>query len=338
MKSVTTTDLTREGTLLHPILSQCYHDYQQGVLTDYDMVGIYLLLFLATRRPRKWSAGPLKEKVCLYDGNSPVASVLVCQYPEVAEVVDLAYLAKTMKRSVDTITVIDIFDSLRFTGIKDNGDNYVNRCMVLWAYGKRPVKLLTYIPTPSEVLRQQARRERVVTIFTTLEELCRMHTSKLTYMEGMPEHNRDPLEFTIHDLKHMEHYMDEKISSEQGHDLRLWHELEYVMADMNCYSTHLLRYLYAKVHNSCLRNEIAIRTYLQENGELLDEESSPEELLRVVWTRIINAMGMTSDDEDPLIRKAFHAAMLLIDVSHLRLSALTEDDWEAVRDYFKSKV
>lgn len=74
-------------------------------------------------------------------------------------------------------------------------------------------------------------------------------------MRGNIDHHKDPFEFLIHDLKHMENFTDSVIHQEQigffqcmlqlheGHpreyfttvlqyDTLLWTELEYVISDM----------------------------------------------------------------------------------------------------------
>ena len=61
----------------------------------------------------------------------------------------------------------------------------------------------------------QANGERVVTIFITQSELGSEHRSKLVYMDGEKEHSKDPLEFTLHDLKHMELFCDPQSHLEQ---------------------------------------------------------------------------------------------------------------------------
>ena len=101
----------------------------------------------------------------------------------------------------------------------------------------------------------QSRRERVVTMFTTAEELSSKHVAPLYYMDGMQNHAKDALEFLLHDLKHMENFVDPACSDEQvgffkcmnqihdghprrffvkdcGYDELLWKELEYVISDM----------------------------------------------------------------------------------------------------------
>ncbi|RYG96020.1 hypothetical protein EON65_55045 [archaeon] len=242
--------------LLASVLSVCNDDYQSGKLHGSDLVGIYILLHLALLRPKRWAGGKNKEPV---DHSLSFTSATICHYEEVLKVLDLDYISRQFKvdtQFANSLTIMDIFNWLRLTGVK-NPDNYINKCLLEWSKGNRPFCLLTYIPSPLEVLRQQARVERVVTIFLTEEELSQEHTSKLTYMDSMPEHSRNSLEFTVHDLKHMENFTAPHTHAEQvgffrcmlrlsrlargslknfflnmGHDLQLWHELEYVLSDM----------------------------------------------------------------------------------------------------------
>ena len=160
----------------------------------------------------------------------------------------------------------------------------MNRSIVLWALARLPFKLMFTIPTAMEVLQMQAAGERVITLFTQEQDLASQHTAKLHYMSGEQQHSRDALAFLIHDMKHMSHFSDPQLYKEQvgffkrmmtlpknikklgqqsafgqssdleelfvnylQFDLQLWHEVEYLISDMNCFSTHLVQYLVAKI-------------------------------------------------------------------------------------------
>eukprot|EP00602_Paraphysomonas_sp_CaronLab_P005947 CAMPEP_0185035098 /NCGR_PEP_ID=MMETSP1103-20130426/25846_1 /TAXON_ID=36769 /ORGANISM="Paraphysomonas bandaiensis, Strain Caron Lab Isolate" /LENGTH=296 /DNA_ID=CAMNT_0027572023 /DNA_START=308 /DNA_END=1198 /DNA_ORIENTATION=+ len=139
-----------------------------------------------------------------------------------------------------------------------------------------PVILMTEIPTPMEVLRMQADGNRVVTMFTSVEQLSTCHVAKLQYMAGDQLHSRDPFEFLVHDIKHMYHFKDQATYDEQvgffrailsinagkpkrffcglfPTDEMLWYELEYLISDMNCYLPHLMKYLLAKLLSAAER-------------------------------------------------------------------------------------
>ena len=142
--------------------------------------------------------------------------------------------------------------------------------MINWSQCKRPFVLMHEIPNPLQVLQQQANGERVLTLFLTKEELLSKHVSKLNYMAGEIQHPRDAFEFLTHDMKHMEHFINEETYEEQigyfksmanlnnckpkafftknlGYDMMLWYELEYCISDMNCYLPHFLHYMLAKL-------------------------------------------------------------------------------------------
>lgn len=243
-----------EAEILFPIVTLFQDLYHKSLIKDYDYVGIFVLLYLSIRKPNGWSNGKLKIPIV---ENPTFDSITLGQY-ELDKHFGCEYIAKKLKISpekVKSLTVMDLLNTLQLVGVKNNTDHYVNRAIVLWSQGSRPFLLLHHIPTPMEVLRQQARGERVVTLFNTKDDLSKPHTSKLTYMSGMQEHDRDPLEFLIHDLKHMEHYTDPETHYEQvgffrsvlnlndghvksfflsilGMEISLWYEMEYVISDM----------------------------------------------------------------------------------------------------------
>jgi hypothetical protein len=98
------------------------------------------------------------------------------------------------------------------------------------------------IPTPMQVLKQQANGERVVTLFLNKSELLSKHVSKLNYMAGEIEHPRDALEFLLHDLKHMEHFINEEIYEEQG--IITHHHHHYCYYYCCCYYYYYYCYYY----------------------------------------------------------------------------------------------
>lgn len=250
-------NLEEEARRIHPILEKFHELHREKKISDVDFAAAFILIFFALRRPKAWSNGKLKERI---HGSNHIESSMYLRDADEAflQLLGQDYLAKKLQFSsaaVLDLSLIDIFNQLQFLGIKHNADHYINRSLVMWALEQRPVRLLHHIPTPMEVLAQQASGERVVTLFTTVEELSKSHTSKLTYMTGMQEHSRDPLEFLLHDLKHMENFRDDQTYFEQvgffrcmlnlnqgkvktfytkhlGYDINLWYELEYVISDM----------------------------------------------------------------------------------------------------------
>jgi hypothetical protein len=115
--------------------------------------------------------------------------------------------------------------------------------LLAWSRGERPVDLVFEVPSPREVLRHQAAGRRFVALLE--DELARRH--------GDPRHP-DGLSFAIHDLRHLEKFVEpqhhrgqvgffravdralaniEVVALEQTFD-EIWSaERDYVLADMN---------------------------------------------------------------------------------------------------------
>ena len=282
-------ELTREAEKLWPTIQWCRCQHEQGLLFDYDLLGVYVLLYLGFRKPRSWCGGRLPSTMSS-QYNIPVNEIpLSNQVGEVPGLLDtiggVDYL--NLKMGIhhhQNVSILEIFNVLKLNGIKKNNDHFVNRCLLLWACRDRRccLRLMFRIPTPMEVMRQQAQGERVVTVFTSITELSRHHTAMLHYMDGGQLHSRDPFEFTLHDLTHMNKFgMDADTYHEQvgffkcicnlskvkhffvsicGYDEQLWRELEYVFSDMNCYATHLLQYLLAKMVLATERLVLSLNT------------------------------------------------------------------------------
>ena len=223
-------ELESEASKIEPILSACSAVYKSGHLSASDFAGIFILSYLGLRRPKSWSNGRFKNSVSLsyhhdvaFINHLPLSTEL-SSIPGLLNILDREYVAKRMNCGVDDtddsqrfsgITVLSIFDNLQLSRIKKNADNYVNRCLVCWAYNRRPCCLMFRIPTPLEVLQQQSEGSRVITMFLTKEQLGTRHVSMLYYMEGMQNHFKDSFEFLLHDMKHMENFVDTDTHDEQ---------------------------------------------------------------------------------------------------------------------------
>ena len=163
--------LSQEAEVVHPVIQECYELFQQGTIRDYDLVGIYILTYLIVRKPKAWTNGRLKKAIV--DDIAHVSSMKICDAPSTFQKrLSTNFIQKKLKLSEEQSSefrLVDVFNTLQLSGIKHNADNYINHCMVHWACGSRPVKLMFRIPSPMTVLRQQARGKRVATMFTTIE-------------------------------------------------------------------------------------------------------------------------------------------------------------------------
>lgn len=222
------TQLRIEAETLLPVLSHCVQLHVDGGISSSDLAGVFILCYLGLRRPRSWSNGALKSTVsssfALAIQSSIPSSARISSIPGLLDILGKEYLIKKIGKRGDpkfcaddiiNVTVLSIFDQLQLSGIKKNTGDYVNRSIVCWAFGLRPFHLMFRIPSPLEVLVQQADGKRVVTMFTTKKDLERKHVAMLYYMDGMQNHAKDSLEFLLHDMKHMEHFTDASIHYEQ---------------------------------------------------------------------------------------------------------------------------
>jgi hypothetical protein len=222
------TQLKIEAETLLPVLSHCIQLHVDGGISSSDLAGVFVLCYLGLRRTRSWSNGALKSTVSssfsLTIQSSTPLSARVSSIPGLLDILGIEYLIKKIGKGGDpkfcaddiiNVTVLSIFDQLRLSGIKKNTGDYVNRSIVCWAYGLRPFHLMFRIPSPLEVLLQQADGKRVITMFSSKKDLERKHVAMLYYMDGMQNHAKDSLEFLLHDMKHMEHFTDASIHNEQ---------------------------------------------------------------------------------------------------------------------------
>jgi hypothetical protein len=250
------------------------------------------------------------------------------------------------------LTVQDIFNELQLTGVKHNKNGCcVNTTMVQWGLGNRPFVVMSVVPSPMEVLRQQAFGTRVVTVFLTEAELQVAHSSQLMYMHGAPTHSRDAFEFTLHDLKHMEHFCDEDSHLEQrgfftcmlrlgngnpreffctswGLDGLFWNHLEYVISDMNCFVPHLMQYTLAKIVEAVNREQQGKAENTREHSKL--------ERMHQIWCSMLDGMGITT--VDVAARQAADALFQVIMHKNIDKPHLTREEAEILRCWFRQQI
>lgn len=386
-------DLGSEAPLIHSLLLPYVDMFQEKTISEADLIAVFILIYMIHRRPRKWCSGFAKIPISGLELSYDISPIRICQLTEsVRELMNISYLSKKLKVDESVVLeqyrVVDIFNHLTFSGIKHNTDNYINHFVVKFYLRQRPVCLLHYIPTPIEVLTQQANGERVITMFLTIEELSRSHVSKLRYMTGNQEHARDPFEFLLHDIRHMEHFISPEIYYEQvgffdamlrinpssvkfyflnvlGYPKALWYELEYVLSDMNCYSTHLLRYVHAKWISSFRRKILEEKVVDEIPGSAASTTSDEHYSIdreNEEWSSIVDAIfvfdpfssqgelsgsvsGPLSVNEKSLEERkeamclstylvAKEAVVLLNEISRRKLSDLSVEQWESIRKYF----
>ncbi|EKX45433.1 hypothetical protein GUITHDRAFT_108701 [Guillardia theta CCMP2712] len=305
-------DLRTEAKVLSPLISQWKKLYEHGEVDAASFAGAFVLAYLSVRHGR-WTGGRLDASA--YGGGAvqDVKSSPVRKFEGLEELLgDVSRWFKEEEQ--EELTVLDILSTLKLDGIKKNKDNLANRSLVCWLLAARPFVLMFRIPSPIEVLKMQARGERVVTMLTSEEELSSKHTAPLRYMEGEKLHSRDALEFLVHDLAHMEKFVDKEVYEEQWDSSgACWSwtrrglaEVEYCISDMNCCCTHLLKYLKAKL--------------------FLARDRSSSFLFHACWAELLRSFGVErgSKEEEAMEGVGFRA--------------MREDESDCIRKHFRSRA
>jgi hypothetical protein len=337
---------TRDGRCFSVALPLLRRAREQGNATDCEFVSLYIcLLSAAARGSKRWCTGSLQPFVV--SETLPSTTFTLCSVPGVVDFLGGAdFLCKKMRRkSIGSMTILDVVNEVALAGIKGNkGSRLVNETLLQWCLGRRPFCLMIdKIPSAMEVLRMQAKGERVISIIMRNEvDMDKLHTSPLVYFDsGSSDHEKDSLEFAVHDLYHMDNFSMAAIHAEQvgffkcmaglnngdprgfflstlGLDLLLWQQLEYLISDMNAFLPHLLFYLLAKIVAAVDR---------QGGGS-----EGGEERKRCIWTSFLDAIGLTACE-------ARQAAQAMLELAvKKRTQHLTADEGEALREWFASKL
>ena len=324
-------------------------------LSATDKSASFILAALSLRTNGKWAVGKVGVNNTINTTSQPKdTSLSISQVPNL-----LTYLKMTKNilkwcsaDSVEDLTLRNIFTNIRLRGCKPP----TNRGICGWYNGTRPLVLLHHIPSPNEVLEQQAFGRRVVTLFLKQNELEKNHVSPLAYMDGNHSHARDALDFLIHDLSHIELFCDATTYVEQvgffsamrsldptgkgkpWHffkrfaDIKtLWPQFQYVFSDMNCWSTHLLAYLKAKwlMHDETRLARLSKESKeTEETKETKETKDTKETKLNKPgfqqgWLLMVTALGMKGD--------ALQAANELCGGTKMTMKG-----GEALRDFFRS--
>jgi hypothetical protein len=144
---------------------------------------------------------------------------------------------------------LNLLENYNLRGIPE----VVNETILMWHQKILPLNLLFHIPKPIDVLMEQMKGERSVT----------MITSEIGLTKYVLE-ERDPLSFLIHDLQHAYKFFshhesykgqigfynfifdlakDEKLLKMMNADEQFKNEFEYAISDMNAYSLHLIKHM-----------------------------------------------------------------------------------------------
>lgn len=161
------------------------------------------------------------------------------------------------KLETQSVTIQHL-NTYHWVGLSDR----IRRSLIQWHLGHYPLILCFYVPTPYEILEIQARGQRVVTAFNTVED----------WNKNWGHH--DAWNFIAHDLIHADHFF---INPENRNGqiqfyktiLKNWKEpeirdlqsnpdFEYLISDMNSHPMHMIETLKSLLIRSIKkRNQIS---------------------------------------------------------------------------------
>jgi hypothetical protein len=234
-KLVSQAELEQEAPLIEGLMNPLVDGFHRGELTAAELCSLYVIHVLAHRFPGTWPGAKRATPLCPnHHLHFPLDTLKDHWEPNI------------QKRLLGFKTLGDIFNhfSLQSTPLT------VNRSLLMWSEGSYGLELMFRIPRPSEVLEQQKRGRRCVTIV-----LEKAKASQFILGE------RDALSFTMHDLIHADHFyhdnqcyegqlgfyglLDYCVSRGDFEELlqntAFEAEFEYLIADMNAYPIHLMK-------------------------------------------------------------------------------------------------
>ncbi|ASD63214.1 hypothetical protein [Bdellovibrio bacteriovorus] len=265
--------LKNTSPLAHKCLQVFMRLWQSKSLSDAEIAAIYILVFSFLRRPKDFLGGPHNKPLA----HLPAHSRMSCQsfyellqkdLPE-----DLRQ-AKSLLRFQRPDDLLTYFCSHSWRSIPLS----VAQSLMAWESGLYPLRLLSYVPTPKEVLSMQTEGQRCVSMLQDLTE-----------MQEFVEEGRDVLGFIVHDLIHADHFFADpakaraqiefsrhllvvfgfrEIQTMLQTDPVFKKEFEYLMSDMNSFPLHLLKTFKAVLLGYFKRREgLAMTAALPEASE-----------------------------------------------------------------------
>eukprot|EP00029_Vermamoeba_vermiformis_P007886 TRINITY_DN3539_c0_g1_i2.p1 TRINITY_DN3539_c0_g1~~TRINITY_DN3539_c0_g1_i2.p1 ORF type:complete len:401 (+),score=80.93 TRINITY_DN3539_c0_g1_i2:441-1643(+) len=239
-------------------------DLNAARLHPAEFAGLYVVLFIQKvfPPPKSWLGSVLKipvvDSVHDYAPSHPLldqnkqTNLLSTLMPFTDK--ERAKITKSFAAIQKEPTVINLYRYFSINSIP----HYVNEFIVNWAAGHRPVELFFDMPTAQQILDQQTRGKRCVTIFVKKEEL-----NNIIKDPYPPFEEKTVLKFMVHDIQHMEKFVEPRLYSEQvatfgllkrvpdhpffAHYDKQWQEdYDHAISDMNTCCTHTLMFFKAK--------------------------------------------------------------------------------------------
>jgi hypothetical protein len=301
-KLVPEESLEKEAPVIQDRMAPVKAALLSGSISESEFAAIYIVSVLSFRYPGTWlGAKAIGPVVGQHKLNYQLANLWPYFEPNI------------QKRLAGFTTVGEVFShfALKSTPLT------VNRAILQWSNGIYGLELMFRIPRPEEVLNQQKRGRRCVTVILEKEKASRLILGE-----------RDALGFTMHDLIHADHFYHNN-HSYQGQlgfygfldfcvrekhfelllqDEKFGLEFEYLIADMNAYAIHLLKcfksaLIHYHPHKELYFHEWLARFELNEdvskaftalNTQSYEEKTQDGVLLEYLkrWTHTTNSLNV----------------------------------------------
>lgn len=225
--------------------------WKRGELDDTEMAAIYILIFSFFRRPKDFLGGSHNlpvEGFC--DTRKSITANEVVRIFR-ATLPEHLKAAKSLSRLESSKPFVEYFCSMSWRSIPLSAAN----SLFAWRAGRYPLKMLTNVPSPEEVLIMQTQGQRCISMLIESDEI-----------RTFVDEGRDVLGFIIHDLIHADHFFADaekakaqirfcqklkdilhmpEIQTMLKNDAVFKKEFHYLMSDMNSVPLHLLKTLKA---------------------------------------------------------------------------------------------
>ncbi|WP_374074113.1 hypothetical protein [Bdellovibrio bacteriovorus] len=242
--------LKNQGPVAFECLQSFLKLWQTQRIADVEMAALYVLVFSFLRRPKDFLGGVHNQPLDAFAEKNAIHSQEVLEILRSSLPPSLRD-AKSLARLNIPTPFVEHFCSLSWRSIPLS----VGQSLCAWNSGRYPLRLLTSIPTPEDVLNMQAEGHRCISMLIEEQQISHF-----------VEEGRDVLGFIVHDLIHADHFFaDPEKAKAQIHfckkllliqklpeiqkmlncDPIFKGEFHYLMSDMNSVPLHLLKTLKA---------------------------------------------------------------------------------------------
>ncbi|KAI9296670.1 hypothetical protein K502DRAFT_328885 [Neoconidiobolus thromboides FSU 785] len=330
-------------------IKQCYDNNQ---INNLELIMSYIIYYNQYLFPKKWFTGSIKvleseqQFVELFkdikdikdtkdikdikDNNKDnKLNLLSLLFDEDDEKSVLKQIENKIRKKDPTIEKIDLIDLFKYS-ILYKIEDYINQLIYnLYSINNNYIiKIYDYIPSVEEVLNLQCKGRRCVSLFFQQLELTQQFK-----MEYPPYSKLTAIEFMLHDLQHLNKFLDTKFYYQQigffnyikqnqfillqnlNRDPHFYPDLAHITSDMNSVAIHSISFLKAKSIASYHR-----WFYPPPCSTLRLNDLEHEEFENKIWNKFIEPIGdkekqilnilcsrkLKSEEKD-LINDYFHA-------------------------------